>query len=302
MRVLTIGAGVIGQAYAGRLAAAGHDVTVLARGDRAALLQERGLRLAGRDGTRTHRVDVATTVSAAGGYDWALVACRFDQLDTVRPLVADADARTVTTLCNLPHGGDPLLEQAVPGRLTLGFPGIGGHLDDDGVVHHTVIRRQHTTIGRADGLEDPVVDALRAAGFAVDVEDDMPAWLTTHAVFICTVGAAVLAAGGDSRDLGRDRAGTSRMVRAVGDAFTSLKEQGITPVPAPLRTIFTSVPRPIAVPYWQRQLRGAVGTETIAPHVRATRHTELPALAAAVRETLGPAPQRWDELLREAGL
>lgn len=301
MRVLVIGAGVIGQVYAGRLAAAGQDVTVLARGDRARTLREHGIQMTTRAGTQTHRVVVATTAPPSGDYDWTIVACRFDQLDSVLPIAMAVRARQVVTLCNVPEGTDRLLAQAGSGRVVLGFPGIGGGIDA-GVVHYTEVRQQRTTIGTAGGAERPLADALRAAGFPVALVDDMPAWLTTHAIFIAGVGAAILLHGGDSGALGRDRAATMRMVRAVGEGFSALRHQGVRPVPAPLRTIFTTVPRAFAVPYWQRQLRGPTGTETIARHVRATRHSELPALAAAVRDMVGPSAPHLDALLHDAGL
>ena len=53
------------------------------------------------------------------------------------------------------------------------------------------------------------------------------------------------------------------------------------------------VPRFIAVRYWQKQLRGPIGTVAIAPHMRATRGTELPVLRADVRHLVaghGPTP------------
>lgn len=49
MRIVVIGAGVIGSVYAGRLAAAGHDVSLLARGSRKATLE--------RDGVILHTAD-----------------------------------------------------------------------------------------------------------------------------------------------------------------------------------------------------------------------------------------------------
>lgn len=302
MRVLVIGAGVIGQAYAGRLAAAGHDITVLARGQRAGTLRERGIRLATREGTQIQPVAIATTAPAGGDYDWALVACRFDQLDSALPIAQDVLAHRVVTLCNIPQGVDRVLAQLGRGRVVLAFPGLGGSLDDEGVVHYAQIRQQRTSVGKAGGIEQPVAGVLREAGFPVSLVDDMPTWLTTHAIFIAGVGAAVLLHAGDSGRLGRDRAATARMVRAVGEGFAALQRQGVRPTPTPLRTIFTVVPRPFAIPYWQRALRGPTGTETIAPHIRATRHSELPALAAAVRDAVGPSAPRLDALLRDAGL
>lgn len=45
MKIVVIGAGVIGSVYAGRLAVAGHDVSVLARGSRKTTLERDGVRL-----------------------------------------------------------------------------------------------------------------------------------------------------------------------------------------------------------------------------------------------------------------
>jgi 2-dehydropantoate 2-reductase len=54
MRVLVIGAGVLGSLYAGRLAAAGNEVALFARGSRLAELQGEPLRLVNdADGTCT---------------------------------------------------------------------------------------------------------------------------------------------------------------------------------------------------------------------------------------------------------
>ena len=45
MRILVLGAGVIGSVYAGKLLEAGHEVVLLARGSRLADLQSHGLLL-----------------------------------------------------------------------------------------------------------------------------------------------------------------------------------------------------------------------------------------------------------------
>jgi ketopantoate reductase len=164
------------------------------------------------------------------------------------------------------------------------------------------VSQQHSSVGRNEGSEQPFAQALREAGFVVDIVEDMPAWLITHAVFVTVIGAAVLCAGGDSRALGRDRHATAAMVAAVGEGFRALQARGIHPVPAPLRTIFTIVPRAIAVPYWRRQLLGPTGVDTIAPHVVASRETEFPALAAAVRRILGPSAPKLEVLLTAAGV
>ena len=81
MRVLLIGAGVIGTVYGAQLGAAGHTVGVLSHPPRTDDIAARGL--AARDvltGSRAEtRVDVVPDATA-GSYDLVLAAVRSDQL------------------------------------------------------------------------------------------------------------------------------------------------------------------------------------------------------------------------------
>ena len=52
MRIVVVGSGVIGSIYGGRLARSGHDVTLLARGQRLADLRAHGLVLEDADWRR----------------------------------------------------------------------------------------------------------------------------------------------------------------------------------------------------------------------------------------------------------
>lgn len=58
MRYIIIGAGAVGGTIGGRLAEAGHEVVLVARGAHFEALREHGLRLTTADGTRTHRLPV----------------------------------------------------------------------------------------------------------------------------------------------------------------------------------------------------------------------------------------------------
>ncbi|MET8228784.1 ketopantoate reductase family protein [Streptomyces sp. NPDC004082] len=59
MRYIIIGAGAVGGAVGGRLAGAGHDVVLVARGAHHEALRADGLRLTTPDGTHVHRLPVA---------------------------------------------------------------------------------------------------------------------------------------------------------------------------------------------------------------------------------------------------
>ncbi|WP_284574984.1 2-dehydropantoate 2-reductase N-terminal domain-containing protein [Streptomyces sp. 2P-4] len=67
MRYIIIGAGAIGATIGGRLAEAGSEVVLVARGAHAAALAADGLRLTTADGPRVHRLPVVTGPAELGG-------------------------------------------------------------------------------------------------------------------------------------------------------------------------------------------------------------------------------------------
>jgi 2-dehydropantoate 2-reductase len=293
-----LGAGVIGLVYAGRLAESGAEVSLLARGATLERLRADGLRLWQGDRSSAPPVRLASSAAEVPPVDVAYLAVRADQVEGALELLAAIPAPVVVTLSNLAGQAEAVAARIGVERTIYGFPGVGGTCLPDG-VHYVEIAQQPTTIGRAGGREASVADDLRRAGFAVTVVDDPLGWLATHAVFVVGVGAAILTAGG-SAAVGADRRRTEQMVLSVHDGFRALSRRGITVTPAPLRTIFTRVPRVFAVPYWQRQLAGPLGTVALTPHILATRDSEFPWLVDRVRELTGDAPV-LDAALAQAG-
>ncbi len=81
MRILVIGAGVIGNDYAGGLARAGHEVVLLARGRHLADLQRAGLQLDRWGSGGNMRPDVLITATPpAERVDLTIVALRREQV------------------------------------------------------------------------------------------------------------------------------------------------------------------------------------------------------------------------------
>ncbi|MBT2405058.1 MULTISPECIES: ketopantoate reductase family protein [unclassified Streptomyces] len=66
MRYIIIGAGAIGASIGGRLAEAGHEVVLVARGAHAEAIKAEGLRLTTADGERVHRLPVVTGPAELG--------------------------------------------------------------------------------------------------------------------------------------------------------------------------------------------------------------------------------------------
>jgi len=310
MKILIVGAGVIGQIYAARLHEAGHEVTVLARHQTLQTLIQDGITLVNeaRPDPPVHRVPVRVEVTGEVGpdrsFELALVTVRRDQVDEILPVLAALPARMVVMMQNnsldLAHVSDIVGHD----RTLFGFPGVGGYRRDDGAISYIEIPQQPTTLGRQQGREDIAEAVFRSAGFAVSTTADIDGWLKTHAVFIAATCASINSCGGDAVKLAADRERVATMVRAAGEGFRALASQEVAVQPRALKMIFTIVPRVIAVRYWQGQLRGTLGTVALAPHSRMTKDTELPVLYRDVQKMVAgmAATPHLDKLLALAQL
>src|SRR3954470_16360081 len=83
MKLLVYGAGVLGSLLAARMHEAGHDVSLLARGERLAALRRHGVQLAEAGRPVVRRVAVPMVEHPAGEYDLVAVLVRAHQVDAV---------------------------------------------------------------------------------------------------------------------------------------------------------------------------------------------------------------------------
>jgi 2-dehydropantoate 2-reductase len=299
MKILVCGAGVIGSLYAGRLHQAGHHVTVLARASRRADIECHGLVL--QDivtGARAvARVSVVGKLLAEDSYDMVLVTVRRDQLSGILPdLALNMNSPSVLFMLNNPSGSPALVETLGPGRVMLGFPGAGGSMEGY-VVYYAIIPQQPTTIGEPNGKEtirlQTLLQTLRACGFRVRVENDMDAWLTSHAFFVTSVSGAIYLAGGDCGSLSRSPSLLKLMVDGVRQGFSVVRALGRPVHPLALNVLFTWLPQSFAINYWRRYFSQQTAEFIFARHARHAS-AEMQVLAMECRllagKTGGPAP------------
>jgi 2-dehydropantoate 2-reductase len=289
VRILIVGAGVIGTVYGAHLAAAGNSVCVLSHEPRSDEVAISGLRARNADGGTRTDAEAAVVPDASGVYDIVLVAVRRDQL-------ASACAR-LTALAGMPaivfFGNNPAGRAAVPGNLPgdvyLGFPGIGGVLTGE-TARYVRIRQQPTTLQQA---ADPRLTALQSAlsgrGFAVRREADMDGWLAYHAAFVACITAALYRCGTDPSRLAADRQTLTLMCQAITEAFAALRASGVEGLPRNLAILHKPALRTIAVRYWARTMRSPMGELCFAAHARHAE-AEMVALAHDVQARIPGSP------------
>ena len=225
MRILVVGAGVIGSTYAWQLAEAGHEVTMLARpGAKQAL--SRGIDIHCVD-ERTKPKKETTAVfhpgvidgwSRPSGHELVLVTVRSQQVDALLPGLAtvagDADVR-------------PLMS---------------------------------TMLGEKDGKDTPrlrrLVEVFGAAGLRPQASRDILGWLAAHYVeYLGAVGgileAGSAAAFANSRTLVRDA------ILATREGLAVCRARGMDPKSAPFNLRLYALPLWLIVPLGQMQYRAA---------------------------------------------
>jgi 2-dehydropantoate 2-reductase len=250
------------------------------------------------------RVEVTGEVGPDRSFELALVTVRRDQVDEILPALVALPACLVVMMQNNALDLAHISHSVGHDRTLFGFPGVGGYRREDGAISYIEIPQQPTTLGRQAGREEMVAEVFKSAGFAVATTADMDGWLKTHGVFIAAMCASINSCGGDAVKLAADRERVATMIGAAGEGFQALASLGVAVQPRALRMIFTVVPQMFAVPYWQKQLRGTVGTVALAPHAKVSEDTELPVLYRDVQKMIeGAVPTpHLDQLLSAARL
>lgn len=192
-----MGAGAVGGLLAVRLARAGEEVSVVARGAHLAAIRERGLTLVTKGREEVARLAATDRLAELGPQDLIVLAMKAHQLAPAAAEVAAAcgPGTVLLTAQNgipwwyfLKHGGPyegKRLESVDPGgAIAAQLPVdhvlgaivyLAAEIAAPGVVHH--VEGARVTLGELDGRETPRVaalaEALRRAGFEARVTGDL---------------------------------------------------------------------------------------------------------------------------------
>ncbi len=289
MKVLVYGAGAIGSLYGARLAATGHEVHLLARGERLRQLAQHGVVL--EDGLTGERsvfsIPLVTALGPGDAYDLVLVAVRKTQVEGVLPaLAANVASRDILFFMNTAEGYDAWVRAVGRERLLAGFPGAGG-IREGPVVRHALVPAwfQRTVLGELDGRITPrllgLAAAFRGAGFPVTVSRSVDAWQKTHIAWVSPLtNALYLALDEVDRLVGSPEA-LGLMVDAIRENLAVLRALGVPVAPRSV-ALWRWVPRRVLAAIWARALRGRVAQVNVVSHALAAR-AEMRELAAEMR-------------------
>ena len=254
MQIAVVGPGAIGSTFAFRLARAGHDVTVVARGGRLDQLRSDGA-IVTTTGERAP-VGVGAELDAATVWDLVLVTVLDSEVDVLLAALGRSAAETVMFMFNTFRSLERLRDAVGPQRFAFGFPAIMASLDR-GKLSATIPRR---------GITTTVTHAVWAkvfsdAGIPATVQEDMQSWLRTHAALIVPLAVAGSSAHRRGRGISRDEA--MRLARAMDEGFQLVRRLGDSLIPASV-AILSWLPVPALAALLWTLTRLRLFTRTIA--------------------------------------
>jgi 2-dehydropantoate 2-reductase len=250
MKVLILGAGVIGSFNAARLTAAGQDITLLARGRRLADLREHGVVLDDfRTGKRTTtRVPLVEGLEPDNTYDLAIVAVRRNQIPLILPTLAkNHRIPAVLFVGNNAGGPQAMIEALGRKRVLMALPNVGG-THQGYVVCYFWLPWFPLLFGELDDVPTPrtqaIVRLFGSAGLRSRVVKNVDAYLKTHAAALPALTGAVYLTGGRVRQFADSPQMLKPFLQGFREALHALRAVGVPTRPS-FERLVEWVPEPI---------------------------------------------------------
>jgi 2-dehydropantoate 2-reductase len=282
VKIVIIGAGGVGGYFGARLAAAGQDVSFVARGKHLEALQSQGLVVRSPAGDLELPVRATADPAELGAADYVLVGVKTWQLPevitTMAPLVGASTA--IVTVQNGVEAPDQVAEVYGRAAVLPGAAEVIAYVDGPGIIRHlgngklSFAEWDNQPTARTDQLREAFVDA----GLQASVPDDIWAALWTKFLSIVPSGGLGTATGVGYGVL-RSRPGTRRLLT---EATTEIRDVALA---RGISLAEDVVPRTLA---WIDQLP-ADGTTSLQRDLIAGRPSELDAWTGAVVRLGGDA-------------
>ena len=253
MKTLIYGAGPIGRWLTLKLAAAGKDVSLLARGETREKLQREGVcYVDAPTGERLQaRVPIVAELGEQDRYDLVVVPMVKASRLSVCPILArNKNLENVLFVGNDVAGPDGYLTHLSREQVILGFPGTGGGWDGDDLI---ISDREKPRgkgviyIGELDGKTRDrtrrIKELFETSGIDVSLEKDIDGWLKYHFAFIAPTTGVIYRHGLDMKSVASDRESIHQYCRACREVGDVLREIGYVKRQPPIFNLYYWLPR-----------------------------------------------------------
>ncbi len=263
MKILIYGAGPFGSFFAERLTEAGHQVSLLGRGQRLQDLREHGIVIEDSStGERTvTKVEVVESLEEDDYYDLVIIPMRKNQAIKILPdLARNKRVPTLLFMMNNAEGQKRLVDALGKERVMIGFPLPGGERDGHivRIVSVDTDKKWTLPLGEVDGSitgrTRQVADAIGSMrGYRVQIRRDMDNWLKCHvALLMPGLVPALYASNTDLERMARTRDALILASRGLKDSLRKLRHSGIRVMPY---AILEWIPEPLMISFLRKLTR-----------------------------------------------
>jgi ketopantoate reductase len=266
MKLLILGAGVIGASYGWQLAEAGQDVTLLVRAEKKALLQD-GIPIHCRDERSKPARQVETvfcpkiveSFAPQDGYDLILVCVKSNQLEAVLPMLAHNSGKADILFFQNNWWGDQKIRALLqPEQYFFGFSRLVGGWRTGSAVECIIFNApgMSTMLGEVNGSVTPrlkkVEALLRPAGLKPEISADILGWLQFHYVEYLGATGAILKAG-SAKSFAERTDLVRQAILATREGLAICRARGVPMNAAPFNLKMYSLPLALLIWLGQKQ-------------------------------------------------
>ncbi len=232
MKIVVMGAGAVGAYYGGALFKSGADVVLVARGEHADVMCERGLSIASHWGDYVVHPRIALMPEEAGVADLVLHSVKLysnaDTIPTMAPMVGEETV--ILTVQNGITGGESLAAAFGWEKVLEGATYIETSIEAPGRIVQSG-NAARIEFGERDGSVSTRVEKVREAldvpGIQVDISSDIRASLWSKMVAIGALGTVVTAARASLPEVLAMEEGENTIRTVMEEIVASGKAQGI---------------------------------------------------------------------------